>query len=76
MEAAWVVCRHGGRPLLLCLREEGWKDGTYPSSYTRIHRYYYPPEVRRGEYWGLGVFLLQYFPGLLSRYEIYCIIIA
>ena len=23
---------------------------------------YYPPEVRRGEYWGLGVFLLQYFP--------------
>ena len=23
---------------------------------------YYPPEVRRGEYWGLEVFLLQYFP--------------
>ena len=23
---------------------------------------YYPPEVRRGEYWGLGVFLMQYFP--------------
>ena len=23
---------------------------------------YYPPEVRREEYWGLGVFLLQYFP--------------
>ena len=23
---------------------------------------YYPPEVRRGKYWGLGVFLLQYFP--------------
>ena len=23
---------------------------------------YYPPEVRRGEYWRLGVFLLQYFP--------------
>ena len=23
---------------------------------------YYPPEVRRGEYWGWGVFLLQYFP--------------
>ena len=20
---------------------------------------YYPPEVRRGEYWGMGVFLLQ-----------------
>ena len=24
--------------------------------------YYYPPEVRRREYWRLGVFLLQYFP--------------
>ena len=23
---------------------------------------YYQPEVRRGKYWGLGVFLLQYFP--------------
>ena len=23
---------------------------------------YYPPEVRRGKYWGLEVFLLQYFP--------------
>ena len=23
---------------------------------------YYPPEVRRGKYWGLGVFLLQYLP--------------
>ena len=23
---------------------------------------YYPPEVRRGEYWGLDIFLLQYFP--------------
>ena len=23
---------------------------------------YYPTEVRRGEYWGLGVFLLHYFP--------------
>ena len=23
---------------------------------------YYPTEVRRGKYWGLGVFLLQYFP--------------
>ena len=23
---------------------------------------YCPPEVRRGEYWGLGIFLLQYFP--------------
>ena len=25
-------------------------------------RVYYTPEVRRGEYWGLGVFLLQYLP--------------
>ena len=24
--------------------------------------FYYPPEVRRVEYWELGVFLLQYFP--------------
>ena len=24
--------------------------------------FYYPPEVRRGEYWRLGVILLQYFP--------------
>ena len=24
--------------------------------------FYYPPEVRRGKYQGLGVFLLQYFP--------------
>ena len=23
---------------------------------------YYSPEVRRGKYWGLGAFLLQYFP--------------
>ena len=25
-------------------------------------RIYYSPEVRRGKYWALGVFLLQYFP--------------
>ena len=25
-------------------------------------KFYYPPEVRRGEYWGLGAFLLPYFP--------------
>ena len=31
-------------------------------------RFYYPPEVRRGQYWGLGIFLMQ--PFLLSRYEI------
>ena len=23
---------------------------------------YYPPEVRIGQYWGLGVFLLEYLP--------------
>ena len=23
---------------------------------------YYPPELRRGKYWGVRVFLLQYFP--------------
>ena len=28
-----------------------------------IHIYiYYPRDVRKGEDWGLGVFLLQYFP--------------
>ena len=26
-----------------------------------IPGFYYPPEVRRGKYWGLGVFLMQYF---------------
>ena len=31
---------------------------------------YYPPEVRRGEYWGLGVFLLQYFP-LVKMWKIF-----
>ena len=35
---------------------------------------YYPPEVRRGEYWMLGVFLLQYL--LLVSICKYCIIIA
>ena len=34
---------------------------------------YYPLEVRRREYWGLGVFLLQYFPlvriGKLLHYD-------
>ena len=34
-----------------------------------------PPEVRRGEYRRLGVFLLQYF-ALVNIYEKYCIIIA
>ena len=24
--------------------------------------FYYPPEVTKGEYWGLGVFLLKYVP--------------
>ena len=37
-----------------------------------LQRFYYPPKVRRGKYWGLVVFLLQYFPP--SRYENYCII--
>ena len=35
---------------------------------------YYPPGVGTGEYWGFGVFLLQYFP-LVSNKK-YCIIIA
>ena len=35
------------------------------SSYQKCHRslnVYYSPEVRRGKYWRLGIFLLQYFP--------------
>ena len=35
--------------------QKRWSPGTRS-------RNYYPPEVRRGKYWGLGVFLLQYFP--------------
>ena len=31
----------------------------------RVKHIYYPPEVRRREYWGSGVFLLQYFWKLL-----------
>ena len=31
------------------------------SGVKRISRVYYPPEVRRGKYRGVGVFLLQYF---------------
>ena len=31
-------------------------------SYFILHIIYYQQEVRRGDYWGLGVFLLQYFP--------------
>ena len=45
-----------------------------PSMFADPPSVYYPPEVRRGKYWGLGLFLLQYFP--LSRYENYCIIFA
>ena len=34
---------------------------------------YYPPEVRRGEYLGLGVFLLQYFPLVKILKLLHCI---
>ena len=27
-----------------------------------LKHFYYPPELRSREYWGFGVFLLQYFP--------------
>ena len=30
-------------------------------SWIKGYYIYYPPEVKRGKYWGLGVFLLQYF---------------
>ena len=39
-----------------------------------VNRIYYPLEVRRRKYWGLGVFLLQYFP--LVNISQYCIIFA
>ena len=40
---------------------------------TSIRKYiYYQPEVRRGEYWGVGVYLLQYSP-LVDINEKYCI---
>ena len=34
---------------------------TKGSEHSKGRLLYYPPEVRRGKYWGLGVFLLQYF---------------
>ena len=39
-----------------------------------IIKNYLAPEVRRGKYWGLGVFLLQYFP-LVNIWKC-CIMIA
>ena len=30
--------------------------------HNNVYIIYYPLEVRRGKYWGLGVFTLQYFP--------------
>ena len=32
------------------------------SMYSSCKRLYYAPKVRRGKYWVLGLFLLQYFP--------------
>ena len=37
------------------------KTLTLRSCATHTHKIYYPPEVRRGNNWGLGVFLWQYF---------------
>ena len=39
----------------------GEKVLLYIDNYVTVY-IVYPPEVRRGEYWRLGVFLLQYFP--------------
>ena len=36
--------------------------GLHCSLHAIVLLIYYPPEVRAREYWGLGVFLLQYFP--------------
>ena len=33
---------------------------------------YYQTEVRRGKYWGLGVFLLQYFPQYMKILHYNC----
>ena len=38
------------------------------SGSSKLDMFYYPPEVKRGERLGFGVFLLQYIP--LSIYEI------
>ena len=34
----------------------------FPTLILDLVGFYYPLEVSRGKYWGLGVFLLQYFP--------------
>ena len=39
-----------------------FNDETQKSEVSWIIFIYYPPEVRRGKYCGLEVFLLQYFP--------------
>ena len=67
----WVLRRRRWRrsPLLWTRAWEDtsrwWAQSTGWSPATRKHTWlkrYYSPEVRRGKYWGLGVFLLQYFP--------------
>ena len=38
------------------------KQQVVTKSWSIIQEISYPPEVGRGKYWGLGVFLFQYFP--------------
>ena len=53
----WVVDRS---PQLSLVR--GAAASQEPTTGGKTQRDYNPPEVRRGKYWGLGVFLLQYSP--------------
>ena len=47
--------------IIIVIIKESFKGEKF--NYVNQNRYiYYPPEVRRGKYWGWGVFLLQYLP--------------
>ena len=50
------------RNLLLSSADLGYSRSKLDESGLMRLGVYYPPEVRRGEYWGLGAFLLQYSP--------------
>ena len=53
--------KRGNKPQ--CFRQEKCRlSGSYYEGEGTKLFIYYPPEVRGRKYWGLGVFLLQYFP--------------
>ena len=63
----WFVCGHRKGILTSPLILYEYCCWVWAAAANRFWRliiliFYYPPEVRRGEYWWLGVFLLQYFP--------------